>query len=51
MAMDPAAKIVLVSDYDDAARRESASAQGHVVMCSKTTCSKYLLRITKGDKA
>ena len=51
-AMDPAARIVLVSDYDDAAMRESArhaGACGYVLKDNllELTC---FLKITQGDR-
>jgi DNA-binding NarL/FixJ family response regulator len=52
-AMDPAARIVLVSDYDDAAMRESArhaGACGYVLKDNLLEVTS-LLKITKGDQA
>ena len=52
-AMDPAARIVLVSDYDDAAMRESArhaGACGYVLKDNLLEVTS-LLKMTKGDQA
>jgi DNA-binding NarL/FixJ family response regulator len=51
--MDPAARIVLVSDYDDAAMRESARHAGACGYVLKDNLLEVtgLLKITKGDKA
>jgi DNA-binding NarL/FixJ family response regulator len=51
--MDPAARIVLVSDYDDAAMRESAwnaGACGYVLKDNLLEVT-GLLRINQGEKA
>lgn len=50
--VDPAARIVLVSDYDDAAMRESArhaGACGYVLKDNLLEVTS-LLKITKGDQ-
>jgi DNA-binding NarL/FixJ family response regulator len=51
--MDPAARIALVSDYDDAAMRESARHAGACAYVLKDNLLEVtgLLKITKGDKA
>ena len=51
--MDPAARIVLISDYDDAALRESARRAGACGYVLKDNLLEVtgLLRITTGDKA
>jgi DNA-binding NarL/FixJ family response regulator len=52
-AMDPAARIVLVSDYDDAAMRESARRAGACgyVLKDNLLEVKHLLRVNQGEKA
>ncbi len=51
-AMDPEARIVLVSDYDDAAMRESAQLAGACgyVLKDNLLELKSLLKLTKGDE-
>ena len=51
-AMDPEARIVLVSDYDDPAMRESALLAGACVFVLKDNLLEIvgLLKITKGEK-
>jgi DNA-binding NarL/FixJ family response regulator len=51
-AMDPEARIILVSDYDDAAMRESARLAGACgyVLKDNLLGIAHLLKISKGDE-
>src|ERR1700753_4233760 len=51
-AMDPEARIVLVSEYDDAAMRENArlAGAGGYVLKDNLLELTHLLKITKGDE-